>query len=420
MKKLMISSVVSILTTSVCLGFVGLGIYFGWFKSPIAAPKDNAAFMAAVSSKIQDQTRGNAIVVLLQNWQTVDEYSYSTDKPVNSQTLFQMASVSKWVTTWGILNLVERGELNLDKPVSEYLTRWSLPQSQFNDQVTIRRLLQHSAGLGDGLGYMGFDTADEVQTIEASLTKALDAAPGTLGETKVTVAPGTDYKYSGGGFSVLQLVIEEVSGKSFNEFMSEAVFIPLGMHSATFKLNHEDPRLAQTFNEQGQLSNHYYYSALAAASLYASADDLVAYMRANSTSVLDSSASRLSTDSKRIMQDTFGSFMGKATYGTGAGVYGQDQEGNWIIGHDGGNRPAINTTVRINTYSGDGIIVLSSGSFSLASEIGSEWVYWQFGTLDIMAVITPVRQNLTPIGVGALVILIVSFVLTYRRLHSMT
>jgi CubicO group peptidase (beta-lactamase class C family) len=68
-----------------------------------------------------------------------------------------MASISKWVTSWGVMALVRQGRLGLDVPVSLYLTRWQLPPSEFdNDGVTVRRLFTHMAGLIDGLGYLGF------------------------------------------------------------------------------------------------------------------------------------------------------------------------------------------------------------------------------------------------------------------------
>ena len=77
------------------------------------------------------------------------------------------------------MKLVDNGQLDLDAPVSNYLTRWQLPPSPFNNQeVTVRRLLSHTAGLTDGLGYSGFEEGHPLQSLEQSLTKAADADSG--------------------------------------------------------------------------------------------------------------------------------------------------------------------------------------------------------------------------------------------------
>ena len=74
------------------------------------------------------------------------------------------------------MKLTELGKINLDTPVNHYLKRWQLPPSKFdNEQVTARRLLSHTAGLTDELGYSGFEKKESVQTLEESLTKAKDA-----------------------------------------------------------------------------------------------------------------------------------------------------------------------------------------------------------------------------------------------------
>ena len=157
--------------------------------------------------------RGNAAFGLIEDGRLVAEHYASVGDPVDRDTLFQVASMGKWITAWGVMRLVEHGKLDLDTPVSRYLTRWSLPDSEFdNDGVTVRRLLSHTAGLTDGLGYMGFPPGQAVEPLEASLSHAADADPGTDGRTRVGVQPGSGFQYSGGGYTLLQLLIEEVSG----------------------------------------------------------------------------------------------------------------------------------------------------------------------------------------------------------------
>jgi CubicO group peptidase (beta-lactamase class C family) len=139
------------------LAFVLVATVYGWWRQPIAPTADAPAFAEAVVAKINAQRCGNAVFALIQAGKPVREYATSVGQPVDRDTLFQVASLSKWVSAWGVMTLVEAGKLDLDKPVATYLKLWKLPQSEFdNDAVTVRRLLSHTAGLTDGLGYGGF------------------------------------------------------------------------------------------------------------------------------------------------------------------------------------------------------------------------------------------------------------------------
>ena len=136
-------------------------------------------------------------------------------RPVDGDTVFQAASISKTLTAWGVMRLVEQGALELDAPVGRYLTRWQLPPSPYNhDGVTIRRLLSHTAGLSLH-GYPGIAPEQPLPTLEESLS---GGHPGAE-DVRVVSEPGTTYAYSGGGYTLLQLVVEEVTGeKDFERF----------------------------------------------------------------------------------------------------------------------------------------------------------------------------------------------------------
>jgi len=115
---------------------------------------------------------------VIEGGEVAERYFMSAGETVDGASVYQVASLGKWITAWGVMVLVEEGAIDLDTPVSEYLTRWQLPDSAFDPSgVTVRRLLSHTAGLTDGLGYDGFERADEVQSLEASLTRARDASP---------------------------------------------------------------------------------------------------------------------------------------------------------------------------------------------------------------------------------------------------
>lgn len=117
---------------------VGADAWFGWSRAPIAARGDAQAFFEAAASRIDREHRGNAILVVIEQGRVVGVHDQTIGAPVNDDTLFQVASLSKWVTAWGVMTLVEQGEIDLDAPVSRYLTRWRLPDSPYNEQVTVR------------------------------------------------------------------------------------------------------------------------------------------------------------------------------------------------------------------------------------------------------------------------------------------
>ncbi len=216
----------TILALAVWTGILIAGAVEGWWRQPLAPSGHTQAFMDAAIAEIDKNRRGNVAFVLIESGKVFDEHFTSVGQAVDGETLFQVASMSKWITAWGVMTLVEAGKLDLDAPVSTYLSRWSLPESEFdNSGVTVRRLLSHTAGLTDGLGYGGFAPGQPVQPIEASLTRAADASPGADGAVRVGIEPGSAFEYSGGGYTLLQLIVEEVSGQSFNDYMRSAVFV---------------------------------------------------------------------------------------------------------------------------------------------------------------------------------------------------
>lgn len=123
----------------------------GWGREAIAPPGDAMAFLEAASRQLNDAHAGNAVLLLLEDDRVVGGYDVSVGAPVGTRTVFQVASLSKWITAFGVMRLVEQGRLALDAPVEDYLTRWHLPPGDFdNAGVTVRRLLSHTAGLTDG------------------------------------------------------------------------------------------------------------------------------------------------------------------------------------------------------------------------------------------------------------------------------
>lgn len=409
-------ALVAIVLIAVWAVAVGLGARNGWWR-PLPAPHgDAAAFIDAAKARFAAGSRGNMALVLIANGRVAGSYFASRGKPVDGQSLFQVASMSKWLTAWGVMHLVEQGRLDLDTPVSHYLHRWHLPPSEFdNNGVTVRRLLSHTAGLIDGLGFRGFPPGVKPPAIEAELTHPTDPMAGASGLVRVGREPGSAWQYSGGGFLLLQLLIEEVSGQPFNDYMRGAVLAPLGMRESTF-VDPDPAHLADFYDADGSRAIHYRFTALAAASLYTSTDDLTHFLLAQLKGPDGAPPGRgvLKPNTLEQMRIPQARVFGIPLWGLGEILYAPTDTGGFVIGHDGNNYPAINTTARLDPATGDGIIVLETGNGTVASRIGSDWTYWHTGVVDLPTIVFEAQTTLIILAAGVGLILLGAVVVGWR------
>jgi len=192
--------------------------------------------------------------------------------PATTSTVFNVGSISKTVTAWGVMRLVEQGRIGLDDPVERYLRRWHLPASSFDpDGVTIRRLLSHTAGLST--------PSVREYRVDERVPSLVDALSDSDGVRQVAAA-GAGWRYSGGGYEILQLLIEEVSGRPFAQFMRAEVLLPLGMRSSTFDTLALSSSSVATPYDSGRAIARHRYVGLAAAGLYSTAGDLARFLAA--------------------------------------------------------------------------------------------------------------------------------------------
>ncbi len=421
MRRILVIAIATVVALAIWAGVFLFGTSEGWWRRPLAPRGDAAGFMTAATVKIETAAPGSLAFQLIENGQPYDG-RFAPFGRTDRDTRFQVASLSKWITAWGVMTLVESGRIDLDAPVDGYLKRWKLPPSRFdNRQVTVRRLLSHTAGLTDGLGYLGFEPGKAVQSLPDSLTRASDASPGSDGAARVGKAPGGGWAYSGGGYTLLQLMIEDVSGETFEAYMQHAVLVPLGMSRSTFLLPEEGgENLAGFHDVGGRPATHYRFTATAAASLYTSTADLTHFIQAHLPGPDGARPGRgvLKPETLRKMRRPHASQWGEDIWGLGVILYAPNGAGDFIVGHDGGNAPAINTSARFDPASGDGIIVLESGAKRLASELAGEWVFWRTGKVDNITFLMEMRQTLTILAGGGLLIVLAAILLgwlTRRR-----
>ena len=245
------------------------------FRTGLVQAVEDAARQALASS-----TTPGLAVALVHHGRLVWAAGYgvanrTTGQPVTATTRFQAASLSKPVTAWGVLRLVESGRIGLDEPIVGHLLRWRPPASPFDaDGLTVRRLLSHTAGLSVH-GYVGQRADRPLPSIVASLSgKTGDGFPVELLE-----APGQRWLYSGGGYSLAQLLVEELTGRPFADYMQAEVLEPLGMTASSFRWS-RTAATARPYDADDRPLPDFSFAEQAAAGLVTTAPDLARFLAA--------------------------------------------------------------------------------------------------------------------------------------------
>jgi len=302
---------------------------------------------------------------------------------VTPDTVFNVGSISKTVTAWGILRLVDRGKVDLDRPVQSYLKRWHLPSSSYdNDGVTVRRLLSHTSGVS-AHDYRGSDPNGPLPPIEDSLS----GKTGT-GAVRLLVAPGTGFSYSGANYAILQLLLEEQSGQGFADAMNAAVLQPLGMMASEYgwpaRLRANAARPHGLF---GEVLPRLRYNELAVAGLGTTLRDLARFASAALPTQDGGKSGRgvLKPETVALMvspapaarsgdRDLYGP---EPAYGLGYTVRPQQFAGRDGVGHGGSNR-GWESLFQIVPSTGDGIVMITNGSNGQAvvSSLLCSWRRW--------------------------------------------
>ncbi len=193
--------------------------------------------------------------------------SSKTGRPLDGSCRFAIASVSKTFTALGVLTLAARGLVDLDASVERYLGIWRFPQSGYDaSAVTARRHLSHTAGTNVQT-YGGMISANPAE----STRDMLDGRSSNHEPVTLTMPPGSGFRYSGGGYLVAQLLIEEVSGMPFERYMKESVFLPLGMRDSD----------TRGHDAAGRVIPYYPYgAAMAAGGMITTGNEMLVFLEA--------------------------------------------------------------------------------------------------------------------------------------------
>ncbi len=223
-------------------------------------------------------------VAIIEGGEVVDQAEYGVraagaDSPVTPTTRFQACSISKPVTALAMLRLVEQGELDLDADINDRLVAWRVPPNgSWQPRVTLRQLASHSAGLTTH-GFPGYPRDAPLPSLVEVLT---GTAPANTQGVRVDQLPGTQFRYSGGGTLVMQLLLEEATGRALPDLVRELVLDPLGMEHSTFEQPlptslHDEAAAAHTSDGRQVHGGWHVYPEQAAAGLWTTPGDLARY-----------------------------------------------------------------------------------------------------------------------------------------------
>ena len=200
--------------------------------------------------------------------------------PVTPDTLFQAASISKPVTAMAVLHLVQTGKLNLDTDVNQYLKSWKVPANEFTEKtkITLRELLSHTAGMTVH-GFPGYASDAPLPTLVQVLN---GTKPANSPAIRVDIAPGSEWRYSGGGFVVAEQLLLDITGKPFPAFMKETVLGPAGMTHSTYDQPLPKSRMgeaAMPYRANGEATpgGPHVYPEMSAAGLWTTPSDLARF-----------------------------------------------------------------------------------------------------------------------------------------------
>lgn len=405
--------VAGVLALGMCVwtAAVGYGVVAGWWHRVLAPAGDTPAFMAAARQMVSSEPHGDLAIALVTKGQMADDHYIGVADAVNRETMFPVALMSKWVTAVGVMQLARAGRIDLDAPVARYLTRWTLPASQFDlSGVTARRLLSHTAGLTDGLGFADYRLDERVPTLEESL-RAPRASIGQPAAIAVGYEPGSRWQYSGGGYLILQLLVEEVARQPFGAFMRQAVLDPLELSCSSFEST-PSPNIAEAYDAAGRAAPRFQYAVAGATGFSTCVQDMVRWIQAH---VPSGPAAPLDAGMLRRMREPHGRQLGADIWGLGTMLYAPTAGDAFVFGHDGQNEPAINAAVRINPDNGDAIVVLTSGGRLIATRLASEWTYWQTGGPDFLVIGTAIREAVVPLVAGWAAVIVAAMLYARSR-----
>lgn len=281
-----------------------------------------------------------------------------SQQPVTDTTLFQAGSISKPVAAYGALKMVELEQFHLDSNVNKYLSSWTLPDNTFTSQrkVTLKHLLNHSGGLTVH-GFLGYSPDLPVPT----LTQVLDGLPpANSAPIRVDKVPEESFRYSGGGYCIMQQMMIDKTGKTYPEVMEELILSPLGMQHSTYLQPLPAVLLTQAatgYLPDGSMTKgkRHTYPEMAAAGLWTTAEDLAKF----AIDIYDTYHQRTNKVLKQsTVQQMLTPFVADFI---GLGIFLDKKGDNIYFGH-GGWDEGFSSELIMHKDKGHGVVILTNSN----------------------------------------------------------
>jgi CubicO group peptidase (beta-lactamase class C family) len=274
---------------------------------------------------------------------------------VTADTMFQAGSISKPLAAMAALRLVQQGKLTLDTDVNKTLTSWKLPASKAADgkPVTLRELLTHTGGTTVH-GFPGYAKGEHVPTLVQVLN---GEKPANTPAIVIAAEPGSRWNYSGGGYTIMQQMLIDVTHEPFPKLLHDTVLEPIGMTHSTYEQPLPDKfssEAATPYDGKGSpiAGGPHTYPEMAAAGLWTTPTDLARYILEVQTS-LHGKSNKVLTQSMTKQMVT----PGQGSWGLGLEIGGSTP--NPYFSHGGDDAGFVSLFVGYES-NGDGAVVMTN------------------------------------------------------------
>ena len=309
--------------------------------------------------------QGNEVV-----W--TEAYGYAdlaSGRVLTIDTPMSVQSITKSVTAWGVMRLREKELIDLDAPVSQYLKSWQFPLTDYpTEKITVRQLLSHTAGmpLGD---FTNIYSPGEAMPSNRDVMS---------GEAVLMREPGTGFSYSNTGYNLLEILIEDVTGQSFSDYIRREVLLPLGMESAVFDIDKAvTPYPPTGYNLKGEPVPVYLYPSKASGGLFATAHDIARFaaagMQENPVLSVESISRMYQSECRKV------GIYGLIFEAYGFGHYIEKLPNGALSVSHGGQGNGIMTHMQAVPETGDAIVILTNSqrSWPFIAYVLSDWAQWR-------------------------------------------
>jgi CubicO group peptidase (beta-lactamase class C family) len=304
-------------------------------------------------------------IAVIDNFQVIWAKGYGltvgdSKAPVTPKTLFQAGSISKPVAATAALYMVEQGKLALDENVNDKLKTWKVPENEFTqtEKVTLRRLMSHTGGLTVH-GFPGYDVDAPLPTLVQILN---GEKPANTSPVRVDFVPGTKFRYSGGGVTIEQLLMMDVSGKPFPALLRETVLDKIGMADSSYEQPLPPTRASVTaggtYRDGKEVHGKWHiYPEMAAAGLWTTPTDLAHF-------AIEIALSKNGKSNRVLSQKMTNEMLTPVLEEAGLGFF-LDKQNPGQFGHNGADE-GFQALLTVNAETGKGLVIMANSDNGIA------------------------------------------------------